>query len=372
MKIPFLNLATESKKAAIQSTLAKIGELATGAEFILGTRVAELEGRFARAEGGAHGVGCNSGLDALMLSLRALGVGPGDEVVTSPFSFVATGAAISLVGARPVFADIGWDGILDPDCAEKAVTPKTKAVLPVLWAGLPGRLDALRNLCDRRRLPLVLDAAQAVGTKFGGEAVGAFGEASCYSLHPLKNLGVWGDGGMILTRQSDLADRLRLERNHGLINRDEAEFFSYNSRLDTLQAVVGLSQLELLPEVLRKRREHARRYLAGLSGLRGIRIPLSTVPIDTVGVHLFQIVTPRREPLRDFLAARGIETKVHYPILIPFQKAARHLGYRKGDFPVAEAFADEILSLPIREDLKAAEIDEVVSAIREFHGPARS
>jgi dTDP-3-amino-2,3,6-trideoxy-4-keto-D-glucose/dTDP-3-amino-3,4,6-trideoxy-alpha-D-glucose/dTDP-2,6-dideoxy-D-kanosamine transaminase len=368
-KIPFLNLATDRKKAAIAPLLEEIGRLAESSDFILGRKVAEFETRFSEREGGAFGIGCNSGLDALILSLKALGVGAGDEVITSPFSFVATGAAISLAGAKPVFADIGWDGTLDPAQVERAVSSKTKAVLPVLWAGIPGALGELRALCDRKNLSLVLDAAQAVGTRVKGRPVGGLGDAVCYSLHPLKNLGVWGDGGMILTQRQGLADRLRLARNHGLVNRDEAEFFSFNSRLDTIQAAVALAQMELLDEVLRARARHARRYLAGLGGIGSLRVPLASLELDSVGVHLFQVVTERREAFRAHLEGRGIETKVHYPILIPFQAAAKDLGYHPGDFPVAEAFAAGVVSLPIREDLEDSEVDWIVRSIREFYLP---
>ncbi len=366
LEIPFLNLTTERKKSILAPVLAEIGRIAGSADFILGSHVTQFEERFARREEATVGIGVNSGLDALMLSLKALGVGPGDEVITSPFSFVATGAAISLLGAIPVFADIGWDGILDPLKTEAAITSRTKAILVVLWGGIPGPLVELQELCDRKKLFLVLDAAQAVGTRYRGKGVGSWGDAACYSLHPLKNLGVWGDGGIVLTCLSDLASNLRQSRNHGLINRDEAAFFSFNSRLDTVQAVVALAQLELLDEVLECRARHARRYLAGLSSLADIRIPLALVEDGSVGVHLFQIVSERRNALRAHLADKGIETKVHYPVLIPFQPAARTLGYRQGDFPVAEQFADGVLSLPIREDLTDLEIDRIVSEVREF------
>lgn len=368
LKIPFLNLATDKKKSLIPEVLAEIGRIAESADFIHGSKVAEFEQRFAAHEDGRFGVACNSGLDALMLTLRTLGVGPGDEVITSPFSFIATAAAISLVGAKPVFADIGDEGTLDPVAAERAISPRTKAILPVLWAGNPGRLKEFRTLCDRRGLFLVLDAAQAVGTRYVGTGVGNLGDAVCYSLHPLKNLGVWGDGGIVLTGRESLAAQLRLGRNHGLINRDEAAFFSYNSRLDTVQAVVALAYLGIVDDVLDRRSELASRYLVGLAALYPrVRIPLAYPSAGKAGVHLFQVVTARRNELREFLTKRGVETKVHYPVLMPFQPAAAHLGYRRGDFPVAERFADGVVSLPIREDLTFEEVDYVVKAICDFH-----
>ena len=368
MQIPFLNLASDQKKAEISGILSEIQRVAESADFIQGSKVAEFESRFAAHEDGRSGIGCNSGLDALILALRSLGVGPGDEVITSPFSFIATAAAISLVGARPVFADICQDGTLDPSCAEAAITPRTKAVLPVLWAGIPGRLREFRRLCESRGLFLVLDAAQAVGTRYRGAGIGNLGDAVCYSLHPLKNLGVWGDGGMVLTSRPELAARIRLGRNHGLINRDEAAFFSYNSRLDTIQAVVALAHLNLVDDILERRSELAARYLVGLAGQRpGLKIPLAEPSEGRAGIHLFQIITGHRTELREFLAKRGVETKVHYPVLMPFQPASSHLGYRKGDFPVAERFADGVVSLPIREDLSFDEIDYIVASIGEFN-----
>jgi dTDP-3-amino-2,3,6-trideoxy-4-keto-D-glucose/dTDP-3-amino-3,4,6-trideoxy-alpha-D-glucose/dTDP-2,6-dideoxy-D-kanosamine transaminase len=371
LEIPFLNLATARKKETFEGILSEIGRIAQSSDFILGAKVAELEARFSAREGASYGVACNSGLDALILSLKALGVGPGDEVITSPFSFIATAAAISLVGATPVFADIGEDGILDPRRVETRLTARTKAVLPVLWAGIPGRLAELKELCQDRKLALVLDAAQAVGSTYEGKGMGAWGDAVCYSLHPLKNLGVWGDGGILLTDDETLAGKLKLARNHGLVDRDTAEFFSYNSRLDTIQAVVALAYLELLDEVLAARSRHAEQYLRGLSKFSCLHLPLARTDKEAaVGVHLLQLVAPRRDALRASLAAAGIETKVHYPILLPFQPAAKSLGYRKGDFPVAEWFSSGVLSLPIREDLEAAEIERVIDGIRAFYQPA--
>lgn len=353
IEIPFVNLATPARRRLKEAILREMGKIADRADFILGSKVAEFEARFADKVGGRYAVGVNSGLDALMLSLRAAGVGPGDEVVTTPFSFVATAAAIALVGAKAVFADVRGDANWDPDRARKAVNPRTKAILPVHWAGIP---------CEVPRIPgvaVIVDAAQAVGAKWDlGRA-----DFVCYSLHPLKNLGVWGDGGMVVVHDECRRDALRLQRNHGLRNRDETLFFSYNSRLDTIQAVAGLACLELVEDIVDRRRAIARRYNDRLSGIA--EIPHHDHLTDSA-VHLYQIHVSRRDELRRHLESRGVETKVHYPIPLHLQPAARSWGYGAGDFPEAERIAAQTLSLPVREDLTDEQVDRVIRAVLEF------
>lgn len=363
-RIPLIHLATERRRELFPGILAEIGAVAERSDFILGRQVAEFEENFRAREGGAHSISVHSGLDALWLTLAALGVGPGDEVVTSPFSFVATGAAVALTGARPVFADIDWSGNLDPSQIEAVVTPRTKAILPVGWAGIPGPLGEWKNVAVKHGLALVHDSAQCVGSRFAGSSLASNVDAACYSLHPLKNLGLWGDGGIVLTSEESIADKLRLSRNHGLVGRGVSAEYSQNSRLDTIQAVVGLAYLELLDEVLEARRRNARFYLERFRDLP-VRLPLAGTELEQIGIHLFQIVTDRREELSAYLDSRGIEAAVHYPMLIPFQPAAGGM-HRPGEFPVAEEFARGVLTLPVREDLTLEEGAHVADAVEEF------
>jgi len=360
-KIPFIHLATDKKRGRVDSVLTEIRQLFERGDFILGKKVAEFESAFAKYCGVEHAVGVNSGLDALILSLRALGIGPGDEVITAPNSYLATAAAISLVGARPVFADVRTDFNLNPAEVEKRLTPKTRAVIAVHLTGLACDMQTLQTLCRDRGIHLLEDAAQAVGASHRGKKAGALGIAGCFSLHPLKNLQVWGDGGIITTPDESLAINLRKQRNHGLVNRDVAEFFSFNSRLDTLQAIVALEFLPQVDEVAKKRRANAEIYFQRLGELVGLPVR-STEAV----YHVFQIRTPLRDELKAHLDSHGIETKVHYPVPIHLQPAAAALGYRVGDFPVCEQLSREILSLPIREELTPAELHEVCDRVAEF------
>lgn len=360
-KIPFIQLATGKKRGRLDSILGEIRQLFERGDFILGKKVAEFEQAFAQYCGVGHAVGVNSGLDALILSLRALEIGPGDEVITAPNSYLATAAAISLVGARPVFADVRTDFNLNPNEVIKKISPRTKAVIAVHLTGLACEMDELQQICRERSIHLMEDAAQAVGASYRGKKAGALGIAGCFSLHPLKNLQVWGDGGIITTPDERLAQRLRLQRNHGLVNRDVAEFFSFNSRLDTLQAIVALEFLPQVDEVAGRRRANAEIYFQRLGELVG----LPTRSREAV-YHVFQIRTPYRDELKAFLDGHGIETKVHYPVPIHLQPAAAALGYKAGDFPVCEQLSREILSLPIREELTPAELHEVCDRVEEF------
>ncbi len=366
-KIPFVDLFTEKQSEVLDSILSDIKAVVSKSEFILGNAVGEFEKSFARVAGCENGVGVNSGLDALILSLRALKIGEGDEVITAPNSFVASAAAIALVGAKPVFVDVAFDYNLDPDLIETAITSKTKAIMPVHLTGNPCQMDRIESIAKKHQLKIVEDAAQAIGATFKGKAIGSWSDLGAFSLHPLKNLHVWGDGGMITCQSGELEARLRLERNHGLKNRDEVEFFSYNSRLDTIQAVVGLQMLRLLPETTESRIKNAMRYREVLGELEEF---ITLPPVDAKAkhvYHVFQVRAKRRDELKTYLAEQGIDTKVHYPIPIHHQKAASYLNYRKGMFPVTEQLATEILSVPVRENLTQSEQDRICEAIKKFY-----
>lgn len=367
-RIPFIDLFTDSKRELLGPTLSRIEAMVTQSQFILGEPVTQFEAEFARLSGTSHAVGVNSGLDALILGLRAMKIGPGDEVITAPNSFIASAAAIALVGARPVFSDVGEDFNLDPLLLEAAITSKTKAIMPVHLTGNPCRMKEISAIAAGRGIKVIEDAAQAVGATYDGKPVGSLGDIGAFSLHPLKNLHVWGDGGVITTSSGEFAANLKLQRNHGLRNRDEVDFFSFNSRLDTLQAVVGLSQLELLEATTQKRIAHAKLYDQRLTELREWIIPPEVNSLHARPVfHVYQLKVRDRDELKTYLAEKGIETKVHYPLPIHWQKAAAYLGYKRGDFPVTDRLAGQILSLPVRENLKDSEIHTVCDAIKDFY-----
>ena len=365
MRVPYMEL---SRQFADGSVVRRLAEEFERCRFVLGPAVEEFEARFARLCTTAYAAGVNSGTDAIFLGLKALGVGPGDEVITAPNSFIATAAAIAHAGARPVFADVGADYTVDPDALAAAVTPRTRAVIPVHLTGTPADMDAIGRIAARHRLAVLEDAAQAVGAAINGRVVGSLGAAGCFSLFPLKNLGVAGVGGMLTTSAAELDARVRLLRNHGLRSRDVVEVFGYNSRLDTLQAIVGDAMLDALESVTKRRIEHAAFYDAALADLE----PHVVLPPRRAGVrqvfHTYVVQVERREALIAHLAARGIEAKIHYPIPIHLQPAAAHLGYRRGAFPACEAQAARILSLPVHEFLEEDQLTYVVETIRAFSG----
>lgn len=366
--ISFISLNTPEKRALLEQTFDDLKKIVDKSEFILGSFVPEFEKQFAVEAGCKFGIGVNSGLDALILPLRTFGVGEGDEVITAPNSFVASAAAIALVGARPVFVDVDDDYNLNPDLLEKAINNKTKAIMPVHLTGNPCKMDKITAIAQEHGLHIIEDAAQAIGAKFDGKPVGSFSTAAGFSLHPLKNLHIWGDGGMIVTNDESVANNLKLQRNHGLKNRDEVEFFSYNSRLDTIQAAVGLNHLKLLKATTEKRIANAMLYNSRLAELSEFITPPKYDAAKAKHVfHVYQTRATRRDELKTYLQDHGIETKVHYPIPIHWQKASSYLGYRRGDFPMCDKLAGEILSLPVRENLTPDEIHRVCDTVTSFY-----
>jgi dTDP-4-amino-4,6-dideoxygalactose transaminase len=363
--LPYVDLARQH--AALKGDLlAAIGQVLDHAQFVLGEEVAEFERRFAALCGVEHAIGVNSGTDALVLALSALEVGPGDEVVTVPNSFVATTAAIRLLGARPVFVDVRDDLNLDPTQLEAALTPQTKAILPVHLTGRPCEMDAILAVARRHGVAVVEDCAQAVGAEYRGRRVGSFGALGCFSLHPLKNLNACGDGGVITTDDPTLAARLRNLRDLGRVGRDDCEAWAGNSRLDTIQAAILLVKLDHLDHWTARRREIAAHYRLRLGDLSPLRLPEER-PGERAVYHTFVVEARRRDELRAFLAARGVGSAVHYPLPIHLTTAGRELGYPPGSFPVAERQAARILSLPIYPELTPAEIGRVCTGIRAFY-----
>lgn len=366
VRVPFSYL--DRQFADVDVYLQDIKALVLSGEFTLGSHVAEFERRFAEMVGMPYAVGVGTGTDALIMSLKAVGVGPGDEVITTPTTFVATVGAIAMAGATPVFVDSEEGFVIDPAKIEAAITKKTKAILPVHYTGNVADMPAIMQIADKYGLQVVEDACQSIGAQIDGKPVGSWGATAGFSLHPLKNLNVWGDGGVIVTRSAELAERLRLARNHGLKNRDEVVVFGGNCRLDALQAVIGNRLISQTPFITRQRIAYANRFDAAFADLA----PALRVPVRRPGVkhvyHLYILRTERRDELVGYLNERGIEAKVHYPIPMHLQEASRHLGYTRGDFPISERDADQVVTLPVHQHLTDEEVEYTIATVRAFYG----
>jgi dTDP-4-amino-4,6-dideoxygalactose transaminase len=351
----------------IDSRLEAIRSLVRTGDFTLGEPVAQFEARFAELQGARFAIGVNSGTDAIALSLMALGIGHGDEVITAPNTFIATVGAIVQVGARPIFVDVRDDYQINARLIEPAITGRTKALLPVHYCGRPAEMPAIMDIATRYRLHVVEDAAQAINGAINGQPVGNFGSAGCFSLHPLKNLNVWGDGGIIVTNSEELRDRLRLLRNHGLATRDDVLIFGVNSRLDSLQALIGLSLIADTLAITDARIANAQRYDAAFSELPYITVPPRDPRVREV-YHTYVLQVEDRDDLLAHLVKCGVEAKIHYPIPVHLQPAARYLGYKHGDFPVTEAQAGRIITLPVHQHLTREQVDYVIGRVWQFYG----
>lgn len=368
-KVPYVYL--KQQFADTKKYFAIIDDLIKRGDFTLGAELAEFESRVAKRIGVKHAIGVASGTDALILSLRVLGIGPGDEVITAPNSFVATAAAAAMVGATPVFADVRDDYTIDPELIERAITKKTKAIIPVHLTGWSADMGSIMRIAKRSRLHVIEDAAQAFLTKYDGQYVGAFGITGAFSFHPLKIVNVWGDGGMIVTNDDTIAKNLRLWRNHGLQTRETVEFFAVNSRLDTIHAALAHVMLSKVDGVIKKRAGLSKRYDTQLADLEPyVHLPNKHLQrAEVVPVYAYYVIQVRqRNRLQEFLKEKGIESVVQYPIPIHLQKAAKYLGYKRGDFPVCEKQAETILTLPNNQYLKTSDIDYVCRCIEAFYG----
>jgi dTDP-4-amino-4,6-dideoxygalactose transaminase len=337
--------------------------------FIMGSEVLALESEIAEFVGSKFALGCASGSDALLLALMALGVGPGDEIVTTPFTFVATAGSIARMGARPVFVDI--DPVtynLDPETIESAITSKTRAIMPVHLFGLSADMAPIQEISNRHNLPVIEDAAQAIGAEYNGQRIGSLGAVGCFSFFPSKNLGAAGDGGMMVTDNPELADRLRVLRLHGSRKKYQYELLGMNSRLDTLQAAILRVKLKYLPAWTAARQRNAERsqILFSEYGLTD-SIALPVVPASSSHVYNQYVIRVRhRDELKAALQKEGIPTEIYYPSPLHLQPAFAYLGYHKGDFPQAESASKEVLALPIYAELTEMHQRHVVEAIANF------
>jgi dTDP-4-amino-4,6-dideoxygalactose transaminase len=362
MKVPLLDLKAQYRtlKPAIDEAIARVVE---SQGFILGPEVAALEAELAVYVGAAHAVGVSSGTDALLIALMALDIGPGDEVIGPPLSFFATAGVVARLGARPVFADVEPSGFnLDPAAVAKAITPRTKAIVPVHLFGRCARIDELVALGRQHGIPVVEDAAQSLGARRGGRQAGTFGVLGCYSFFPSKNLGAFGDGGMVVTSDDGLASKLRALRTHGAKKKYYNELVGGNFRLDALQAAVLRAKLPFLDCWHHARRRNAARYREYLASAPVV------LPEDEAGhvYNQFVIRSAFRDELKAYLSQHGIDTEIYYPVPFHLMPCFAHLEHREGSFPHAEAAAREALALPIYPELTDEMLRYVALHVGQF------
>jgi len=376
MKVEFSYLSRQFREAGptedaqqfyANQVFEDLREFIRTGDFTLGRKLEEFETRFAAFIGVKHAIGVNSGTDALILSLRALEVGPGDEVITCAETFIATAGAIAAAGARPVFVDANDEFTIDADRIESAITDRTKALVPVWFTGNAPDMERIMEIARRHHLPVVEDSCCAIDAAIDGKRAGTFGTTGTFSFHPLKNLNVWSDGGMITTDSDEKNRQLRLLRNHGLVNRDEVEVFGVNSRLDTMQAVVALRMLGDVTSITDQRIANAKRLDQAFSELPGfIEVPRRRPNVRHV-YHLYMVRAKDRDALLRHCVEKGIEAKVHYPIPLPYQRCCRHLGYHRGDFPKTERDCASIITFPAHQHVRHDELQYIIDTVRSFY-----
>jgi len=364
MKLPFFDLKRQYRN--IQEEIDEaVNRVVKSGMYIGGVEVEQLEHEAAAYAQVRHAVGISSGTDALLAALMALGVGDGDEVVTSPFTFIATAEVVSFLGARPVFVDVEEGTFnIDPGLIEEKLTKKTKCIVPVHLFGHMADMHRIAEIADRYAIPVVEDAAQAIGAAIGERRACSFGIAGCLSFFPSKNLGAFGDGGMVLTNSDEVAQNIRVIKEHGSAVRYYHARIGFNGRLDALQAAVLRVKLAYLDQWAQLRMEHAAEYNAKLK-------PFVTVPVLRDGYshvyHQYSILAYKRDELAAHLQARGVPTAIYYPVPLHLQEVFGYLGYRKGDFPVSESLCDRIISLPIFPEMTAEERTQVIEGVSSFY-----
>lgn len=362
LMIPMVDLNRQFKDIK-EEVVAMMTRILESSQYILGPRVHEFENMVAGYIGTSNAIGVASGTDALHLVLEALGVGDGDEVITTPFTFFATAEAILYTGATPVFVDIDEDSF-NINCSqiEEKITPRTKAILPVHLFGLPCDMDAIMNIAAGHGLYVIEDCAQAFGAEYNGRRVGSFGTAGCFSFYPSKNLGAFGDGGIITSNDKDICDMVKVLRNHGSRGAYIHESIGFNSRLDEIQAGILLLKMKKIDDYNNRRRQRAEMYNALLSDI--VRCPSERKGSSHV-YNLYTIMSARRDDIQKKLRGNGISSVVYYPLPLHLQKAVGFMGHKKGDFPTAEKVSGEVLSLPMYPELEEAAIGSIADMIRE-------
>lgn len=366
MKVPYVDIANQFFDIE-QEVMSAVHQVLSSGKYILGEQVAKFEQQFAEFCDVEFAFGVANGTDALVLAMKALDIGQGDEVITPANSWISSTSAIALCGATPVFADIKPDQLIDPLEVEKKITARTKAIMPVHLMGKMVDMKAICAIAEKHHLKVIEDAAQAVGSAYGQQKAGAIGDIGCFSLHPLKNLNAAGDAGVVTTNSPELAEKISLLRQHGLESRNEVKHWGYNSRLDELQAAILNCKFPGLPQIIERRRHNAKLYRELLSGLSNVVELISLTPDTTDSNHLFVIQCERRDALKDYLKTHQISTAIHYPTPIHLQPAANYLGYKVGDLPVTESCAKRILSLPIHQHLSEQQIRFVAEKIIAFY-----
>jgi dTDP-4-amino-4,6-dideoxygalactose transaminase len=362
LQVPFVDLSAQYPTIALEINEA-IAKVIRDTDFILGREVGLFEEEFAAYCEAKYAVGVDSGTSALELALRAYEIGPGDEVITAANTFIASALAISHTGAKPVLVDVDpFTYTIDVVGIAKAITPRTKAILPVHLYGHPAHMDPIRELAQKHGLVVIEDACQAHGARYKGKRAGSLGHAAAFSFYPGKNLGAFGDGGMVVTNDREIAKRLTMLRNYGQKEKYHHQFRGYNRRLDTLQAAILRVKLKYLEKWNAARRWNAKLYHESLEGT-GVVVPTEAAGAESVW-HLYVIRTENRDILRENLVSRGISPGIHYPIPIHLQPAYEDLGHKRGDFPITEAHAQRILSLPMYAELTPESIQHVTRSIR--------
>ncbi len=369
MKVPYSYLKEQFKDP--DDILEALREQLNRCEFTFGKELEEFEKNVAGYTGAKYALGTSSGTMGLSMLLKASGVGFGDEVITVSQTFIATVGSITTVGARPYYVDVLDDFTINPELIERAITAKTKAIMPVHYSGNPAHMEEIMKIADRRKIPVIEDACCAISGKIDGKHVGTFGVSGAFSVHPLKNLNVWGDGGFIITDSKEVYDKVFLLRNHGLKNRDEVEVFGYNARLDTIQAIVGNYLFNRIDDITDKRIANAREYDKELSSVE--LADFITIPPRREGArhvyHMYMFLAKHRGRLLDYLTGNGIEAKIHYPIPVHLQKASvdRKEPFNMTDLSVTVNQCKNLITLPVHQHLSDEQINYVVDCIKKFY-----
>ena len=367
--IPLLDLVAQHQSIG-EEVLNEVTRVVSSQKFILGEDVQALERSIAEYTQSSFAIGCASGSDALFLALLALNIGPGDEVLTTPYTFFATVGAIVRAGAKPVFVDIDPQTFnMDPDTVAQVLKahPKVKAIIPIHLFGCSADMDPIVSAAKGSGAAVIEDAAQAIGAEYKGKRAGALGDMACFSFFPSKNLGAYGDAGMLTTNDSELADRLRMLRVHGTKKKYIHDIVGINSRLDALQAAVLRVKFRYLDEWTRGRQKNAARYRERLAGVSAVRTPVEPSSSTRHIYNQFVIRCERRDELQSHLKAAGIGTEVYYPVAMHEQKCFADLGYKRGDFPVSEACAEDSLALPVYPELPEADLAYIAESISDFY-----
>lgn len=364
MKVPFNYLPEQFQNTNKYYNQWK--KLIRSSEFTLGPYIEKFEKRFAKYIGAKYCISTNNGTDALILCLKSIGVSTGDEVITVCNSFYATAGAIVACGAKPVFVDCDSRFQININQIERAITKKTKAILPVHWGGASPDMTKIVKIAKKNKIKIVEDACMSIGAKIKNKRPGTFGHVNAFSMHPLKSLNVMGDGGIVVTNDKNLFIWMRKYRNHGMIDRDHIEFWGVNMRLQPLQATVAQIELNNIENIIKKRNRHAQILDHYLKKIKEVTIP-HRVKGHKESYSLYMASFKKRNKLLEFMKKRGIEAKIHYPIPLHLQKASKIFGYKKNDFPISEKQAKEIITLPVHQYLGRKHLNYMIKTINDFY-----